>query len=112
MAGHKPWSEIRAKAEPEVLAGAAALTTSRRLSGLAAARGLTTDEVADRLHARWETFPPVTSPRDVVATTLYEVVEAMGGNLEIRAIFSGRGVPDRRRGPPHRRAGGSQERWG
>lgn len=87
MAGHKPWSEIRAKLAPEVLAGAAALTTSDRLSGLAAARGLTVDEVAERLHARWETLPPLVSPGDVAAITLREVVEAIGGDLEIRAIF-------------------------
>jgi transcriptional regulator with XRE-family HTH domain len=87
MAGRKKWSEIRAKAAPETLAVADALRESYRLRGLREARGLTQTEVAERLEVRQVSVSRMESRSDVRVSTLRAVIEAMGGRLEVRAVF-------------------------
>jgi len=87
MAGHKKWSEIRAKAAPETLERADALLASYRLRGLREARGLTQSEMADRLDVRQVSVSRMEARSDVRVSTLRSVIEAMGGRLEIRAVF-------------------------
>jgi transcriptional regulator with XRE-family HTH domain len=88
MAGRKKWSEIRSKAAPETLAAADALRESYRLRGLREARGLTQSEVAERLEVRQVSISRMEGRSDVRVSTLRAAVEAMGGRLEIRAVFA------------------------
>lgn len=87
MPGHKKWSEIRAKAAPETLAVADALLASYRLRALREARGLTQNEVAERLEIRQVSVSRMEARADVRVSTLRSVIEAMGGELQIRAVF-------------------------
>lgn len=87
MAGHTPWREVRAKLAPEVQVGIDALTTSYRLRGLREARGLTQAEMADRLEIRQVSVSRMEARSDVRVSTLRAVIEAMGGELQIRAAF-------------------------
>ena len=85
--GRKKWSEIRAKGSPETLEAAAGLLTSMRLRDLREARGLTQSEVAERLEIRQVSVSRLESRTDVRVSTLRSVIEAMGGEVEIRACF-------------------------
>jgi transcriptional regulator with XRE-family HTH domain len=85
--GHRKWSEIRAGLSPDVLAVADALRASYRLRGLREARGLTQEEMAERLEIRQVSVSRMEARSDVRVSTLRAVIEAMGGELEIRARF-------------------------
>lgn len=87
MAGHRKWSEIRSQLSPEVLAVADALRASYRLRGLREARGFTQDEMAERLEIRQVSVSRMEARNDVRVSTLRAVIEAMGGEMEIRARF-------------------------
>jgi transcriptional regulator with XRE-family HTH domain len=87
MPGHKKWSEIRAKAAPETLARADALLASYRLRELREARGLTQAEMAERLEIRQVSVSKMEARSDVHVSTLRSVIEALGGRMEIRAVF-------------------------
>ena len=63
------------------------MLTSLRLRGLREARGLTQTEVADRLEIRQVSVSRMESRADVHVSTLRAVIEAMGGELQIRAVF-------------------------
>src|SRR5215218_2379438 len=88
MSGHTPWREVRATLAPEVQEGIDALTASYRLRDLREARGLTQAEVADRLEIRQVSVSRLESRSDVRVSTLRSVIEAMGGRMEIRALFA------------------------
>jgi transcriptional regulator with XRE-family HTH domain len=83
----KKWSEIRAKASPEVLAGAEEALTSLRLADLRRARNLTQETVAERLSVRQVSVSRMESRGDVRVSTLRSVVTAMGGTLDVLARF-------------------------
>jgi transcriptional regulator with XRE-family HTH domain len=83
----KKWSEIRAKASPEVLAGADEVLTSLRLADLRRARSLTQETVAERLSVRQVSVSRMESRGDVRVSTLRSVVTAMGGTLDVLARF-------------------------
>jgi transcriptional regulator with XRE-family HTH domain len=83
----KKWSEIRAKASPEVLAGAEEVLTSLRLADLRRARNLTQETVAERLSIRQVSVSRMESRGDVRVSTLRSVVTAMGGTLDVLARF-------------------------
>lgn len=87
MPGHTPWRELRGKLSPEVQAGIDALRTSYRLRALREARGLTQNEVAERLEIRQVSVSRMEARSDVRVSTLRAVIEAMGGELQIRAVF-------------------------
>lgn len=87
MAGHTPWREIREKLSPEVQAGIDALRASHRLGRLREARGLTQVELAERLEIRQVSVSRMEARSDVRVSTLRAVIEAMGGELQIHAVF-------------------------
>ena len=83
----KKWSEIRAKASPEVLAEAEEVLTSLRLAELRRARNLTQEAVAERLDVRQVSVSRMESRGDIRISTLRSVVAAMGGTLDVLARF-------------------------
>lgn len=87
----KKWAEIKAGLPPESVARAAAKTerilASLRLGELRKARGLTQEAMAERLEIRQVSVSRMESRTDVRVSTLRSVVEAMGGEIEIRARF-------------------------
>ena len=83
----KKWSEIRAKASPEVLAEAEEVLTSLRLGELRRARNLTQEAVAERLDVRQVSVSRMESRGDIRISTLRSVVAAMGGTLDVLARF-------------------------
>lgn len=87
MPGHTPWREIRGKLSPEMQEELDALRTSYRLRALREARGLTQNEIAERLEIRQVSVSRMEARSDVRVSTLRAAVEAMGGELQIRAVF-------------------------
>lgn len=91
MAGRTKWSDIEAQLSPERRAAVEArvdeIHTSLRLDGLRKARGLTQEEMADLLDAREMEVPKLEGRTDVRVSTLRSVIEAMAGEMEIRARF-------------------------
>lgn len=85
--GRKKWSDIRAKASPETLERAADLLMSMRLRDLREARGLTQTEVAERLEIRQVSVSRLEGRSDVRLSTLRAVIEALGGELDVRVRF-------------------------
>ena len=87
----KKWAEIKAELPPESIARAAAKTerilASLRLGELRKARGLTQEAIAERLEIRQVSVSRMESRSDVRVSTLRSVIEAMGGEMEIRARF-------------------------
>ncbi len=91
MAGHKKWSEIRKKAPPETLERArqktARLLAALELNALRQTRGLTQEELAERLGVRQTHVSRMERRDDMHISTLRDVIEAMGGQLILTAHF-------------------------
>jgi transcriptional regulator with XRE-family HTH domain len=87
---HK-WEEIRALASPETveaaLKEAEVLAAAIELNELRRARRLTQEELARRLGIRQSNVSKMERRLDLRVSTLREVVEAMGGQLRITALF-------------------------
>ena len=87
----KDWSEIRQKAAPETLARAErkteAMSAALELNELRKARGLTQEELAERLGIRQANVSKLERRLDMRVSTLRDVIEAMGGELCITARF-------------------------
>lgn len=83
----KKWSDIRAKASPEVLRRAGEALDALRLADLRRARKLTQAEMAERLDIRQVSVSRLEARADVRVSTLRSVVEAMGGELDVIARF-------------------------
>ncbi len=87
----KKWKDIRAKRSPEMLERARrkteALSTALQLGELRKRRGLTQEDLAERLGAHQSGISRLEKRTNVHVETLREVVEAMGGTLEITARF-------------------------
>lgn len=117
--GRKSWKEIRATASPETIARAErkteAIMASMDLDALRKARRVTQTQLADRLKIRQGNVSRLERRDDMHVSTLREVVEALGGELEITARFpDGQAVRiDRPGGRPRRArldAAGAEER--
>lgn len=91
MAGRTKWSDLEAQLSLEVRAAVEArvdeIHTSLRLGELRKARGLTQEEMADLLDVRQVSVSKLEGRSDVRVSTLRSVIEAMGGEMEIRARF-------------------------
>lgn len=91
MAGHTKWSEIRERATPETLERARKKTETFRvameLNELRQARGLTQEQLAERLGIRQTNVSKMEQRHDLHISTLRAVVEAMGGRLILMAQF-------------------------
>lgn len=87
---HK-WKDVKATRSPEVVERARRKTeaalTALRLAGLRKHRGLTQEELAQRLGAHQSGISRMERRTNVQVDTLREVIEAMGGELEITARF-------------------------
>jgi DNA-binding phage protein len=96
MAGHRPWSEIKATASPEVIERAAAKTERMLavmdLSEIARERGLTQEALAERLDLAQSSVSRALRRTDMHVSTLRDVIEAMGGELVLTAHFPDRDV--------------------
>jgi transcriptional regulator with XRE-family HTH domain len=89
--GRQNWKDIRATASPETLARAErkteAMLASMDLDELRKARRVTQVELADRLNIQQGNVSRLERRDDMHVSTLREVVEALGGELEITARF-------------------------
>lgn len=85
------WRDLVAELPPEsreqIERGVEAMRTAVELNELRKARGLTQEELADRLGIRQANVSKLERRKDVRVSTLREVVEAMGGELRITAHF-------------------------
>src|SRR5688500_11533859 len=85
------WKDIRNTADPETIARAERKTEAMRASmdmdELRKARRVTQAELADRLNIQQGNVSRLERRDDMHLSTLREVVEALGGELEITARF-------------------------
>lgn len=107
MSGHKPWSEISAKlrADPERRAHIEqreqALEAELTISQLREALGATQENVAERMNVTQSNVSHFERNPNIFLRSLASYVEALGGRLEIRAVFPDQvvtlAVPDTKR---------------
>jgi transcriptional regulator with XRE-family HTH domain len=87
----KRWEEIKAKAAPETIERAArkteAMLVAMELNDLRRARKITQEELAERLGTRQPNISKLERRGDVRVSTLRDVIEAMGGELQVIAHF-------------------------
>ena len=91
MAPHRKFSELEAKISPEVRARARkkaeALLAAMELDELVRARGMTQEQLAERLGKKQPNISRTLRRLDMHVSTLREVIEALDGQLEIIARF-------------------------
>ena len=93
MSGHKPWSEISAKlrADPERRARIEqreqTIEAELTISQLREARGATQESVAERMKVTQSNVSHFEHNPNIFLRSLADYVEALGGQLEIRAVF-------------------------
>jgi transcriptional regulator with XRE-family HTH domain len=91
MAKARNFSELEAKMSPERRAAVAARVKETRenmsLDQLRAARELTQEHLAEILRIKQASVSKMERRTDMYIGTLAKFIEAMGGQLEIRAIF-------------------------
>ena len=87
----KKFSELEARMTPESRARARARTQemleSLPLDELRAAREMTQEHLAKVLHVQQSAISKLERRADMYVSTLQDFVKAMGGQLEIRAVF-------------------------
>jgi len=88
----KNFNELRAKMSPERRARNEAATKKiiedMSLQKLRAARDLTQESLANVLEVQQSEVSKIERRADMYVSTLASYVKAMGGNLEIRAVFA------------------------
>ena len=93
MSGHKPWSEISAKvrADPERRARIEqreqAIELELTISQLREALGATQESVAERMNVTQSNVSHFERNPNIFLRSLASYVEALGGRLEVRAVF-------------------------
>ena len=93
MSGHKPWSEISAKlrSDPERRARIEqreqAIEAELTISQLREARGATQENVAEKMNVTQSNVSHFERNPNIFLRSLADYVEALGGQLEIRAVF-------------------------
>src|SRR2546422_6677046 len=93
MSGYKPWSEISAKvrADPERRARIEqheqAIEADLTISQLREARGATQENVAERVNVTQSNVSHFERNPNIFLRSLASYVEALGGRLEVRAVF-------------------------
>ncbi len=99
MSGHKPFKKLseQLQSTPE---GRAAVEQEKRilhdvraLAALREARGVTQSELARAWETSQANVSRVEREKDVYLSTLRRYVEALGGRLEITAVFPDQTVP-------------------
>jgi DNA-binding XRE family transcriptional regulator len=74
-------SQARAKAKTQILLGEMALDELRE------ARRLTQEQLAERFHVKQPAIAKIERRTDMYLSTLRGVIKAMGGDMEILAVF-------------------------
>lgn len=91
LMARQSWKDIRSTASPETIERAGrkteAMLAAMDLDELRKARRITQTELADRLNIRQGNVSRLERREDMHVSTLREVVEALGGELEITARF-------------------------
>lgn len=97
MSGHRKWTTIRKELRKELRADPArnegyepmhrATEDAVRLGKLREARSMTQVQVAQALGSSQANVSKLERRDDVYLSTLSEYVEALGGRLELRAVF-------------------------
>jgi len=93
MSGHKPWSEISAKvrADPERRARIEqreqAILAELTIAQLREVRGTTQANIAERMNVTQSNVSHFERNPNIFLRSLADYVEALGGRLEVRAIF-------------------------
>jgi ribosome-binding protein aMBF1 (putative translation factor) len=91
MAKARNFEELRAKMSPEsrgrVAARVKETVDNMPLQELRAARDLTQEHLAQILQVRQAQVSKMERQADMYVSTLAKFIEAMGGQLEIRAVF-------------------------
>jgi transcriptional regulator with XRE-family HTH domain len=89
----KKFSELRAKMSPEARARSEAksrkMAEEMALDELREALRLTQESLAAALHINQAAISKVERRSDMLISTLRKIIEAMGGELEIRAVLPG-----------------------
>ena len=92
----KKFSELRKRMDPERRARNAEKTSARiaaiDLAKLRGVRNLTQEELADRLQISQSNVSRLEHRDDILVSTLRQVVEAIGGELKVEAVFPDGGV--------------------
>ncbi len=87
----KRFSELRARMDPKRRARnaerTAALLAAIDLAELRSARNLTQEELAERLNISQSNVSRLEHRDDILVSTLRQVIEAMGGELVLEAVF-------------------------
>jgi transcriptional regulator with XRE-family HTH domain len=87
----RKFSELRERMDPERRARnaekTAALVAAIDLAELRGARNLTQEELAERLNIAQSNVSRLEQRDDILVSTLRQVIEAMGGELELQAAF-------------------------
>lgn len=87
----RKFSDLRERMDPERRARnaekAAALIAAIDLAELRGTRNLTQEELAERLQISQSNVSRLEHRDDILVSTLRQVVEAMGGELRVRAVF-------------------------
>lgn len=94
MSRHRPWSKIRSKirSDPErrmrIEQLEQAIAAELTISQLREARGATQEHVAEKMHVTQSNISHFERNPNIFLRSLASYVEAPGGHLEIRAVFS------------------------
>jgi DNA-binding XRE family transcriptional regulator len=94
----KKWTDVRGRLvpedqEPAVAAGVAALRTALALSELRHERGMTQVALAEALGKSQGNVSELERRDDLFVSSLREYVEALGGRLELAAVFDDERTP-------------------
>jgi transcriptional regulator with XRE-family HTH domain len=96
MTGHTPWRDLNHKATAEQLERARAeLDHALTLAELRRAREMTQTQLAEALNTTQPGVSAVERRTDLYVSTLRSYIEALGGRLEITAVFPDGAVPIR-----------------
>ena len=89
MAGHKPWREVRRgdDTSAESVAFRSAIGDALALAEIRARRGLTQTDVALVMQTSQASVSKTERREDLYLSTLRGYVEALGGRLELVAMF-------------------------
>ncbi len=89
LAGHKAWREVRSgdDSSPEAQAYRSAIGDALALAEIRASRGLTQVDVARVLQTSQASVSKIERRNDLYLSTLRGFVEALGGRLELAAVF-------------------------
>ena len=90
MTGHRPWREIRQARDPndpELAALRDAIEVALAIGELRQRRGLTQADLAAALGVRQPNISRIERQEDLFVSTLREYIEALGGELELSAVF-------------------------